>query len=112
MTVVVRLLALQTSPYGVMDRFHASHMVFYKLALPQLKYNNQIPTQIHMSYNYLFKCIIIGDTNVGKSCLLLKYIDNTFRLKHEITIGVEFGSKLLNVSNRSIKLQVWDTAGQ
>jgi Ras-related protein Rab-2A len=65
-----------------------------------------------MSYDYLLKYIIIGDTSVGKSCLLLKFIEGTFRQKHEITIGVEFGSKVMNVSNKSVKLQVWDTAGQ
>jgi Ras-related protein Rab-2A len=65
-----------------------------------------------MSHNYLFKYIIIGDTSVGKSCLLLKFMDGTFRQKHEITIGVEFGSKILKVGGKSVKLQVWDTAGQ
>lgn len=65
-----------------------------------------------MSHTYLFKYIIIGDTSVGKSCLLLKFMDGTFRQKHEITIGVEFGSKILNVAGKNVKLQVWDTAGQ
>lgn len=65
-----------------------------------------------MSYSYLFKYIIIGDTSVGKSCLLLRLLDGHFREKHEITIGVEFGSKLLKVQNTEIKLQIWDTAGQ
>lgn len=65
-----------------------------------------------MSHDYLLKYIIIGDTSVGKSCLLLKFIDGTFRQKHEITIGVEFGSKIIKASNTSVKLQVWDTAGQ
>jgi Ras-related protein Rab-2A len=65
-----------------------------------------------MSYNYLFKYIIIGDTSVGKSCLLLQFIDRTFRQKHEITIGVEFGSKIMKIGDKSVKLQVWDTAGQ
>jgi len=65
-----------------------------------------------MSYSYLFKYIIIGDTGVGKSCLLLQFIDNRFRQKHEVTIGVEFGARMINVDGKNVKLQIWDTAGQ
>mmetsp|Transcript_52883 Transcript_52883/g.60753 ORF Transcript_52883/g.60753 Transcript_52883/m.60753 type:complete len:216 (+) Transcript_52883:35-682(+) len=65
-----------------------------------------------MSYSYLFKYIIIGDTGVGKSCLLLQFIDRRFRQKHEVTIGVEFGARMINIDGKNIKLQIWDTAGQ
>ena len=65
-----------------------------------------------MSYSYLFKYIIIGDTGVGKSCLLLQYTDKRFRHDHDLTIGVEFGSRLMRVNGTDIKLQIWDTAGQ
>ncbi|CAD8200001.1 unnamed protein product [Paramecium pentaurelia] len=65
-----------------------------------------------MSYDYLFKYIIIGDSGVGKSCLLLQLLDKRFRQKHEVTIGVEFGAKPIEVDDLNIKLQVWDTAGQ
>lgn len=65
-----------------------------------------------MSYNYLFKYIIIGDTGVGKSCLLLQFTDSRFRNDHDLTIGVEFGAKLATIDNKSIHLQIWDTAGQ
>lgn len=58
-----------------------------------------------MSFSYMFKFIIIGDTGkpynifigVGKSCLLLQFIDHRFRQKHEVTIGVEFGAKMITV---------------
>lgn len=78
-------------------------------------------------YSYLFKYIIIGDTGktkeffvffhifylgVGKSCLLLQFIDKRFRQKHEVTIGVEFGARMISVDSKNIKLQIWDTAGQ
>ena len=69
-----------------------------------------------MSFSYMFKFIIIGDTGryvtdlgVGKSCLLLQFIDHRFRQKHEVTIGVEFGAKMITVGDKSIKLQIWDT---
>ncbi|CAD8111496.1 unnamed protein product [Paramecium sonneborni] len=65
-----------------------------------------------MSYDFLFKYIIIGDSGVGKSCLLLQLLDKRFRQKHEVTIGVEFGAKPIEVDDLNIKLQVWDTAGQ
>jgi len=63
-------------------------------------------------FDYLFKYIIIGDASVGKSCLLLQFTNNRFKEEHDATIGVEFGSKKINVNNQMIKLQVWDTAGQ
>ena len=65
-----------------------------------------------MSYSYLFKYIIIGDTGVGKSCLLLQFTDKRFRHDHDLTIGVEFGSRMIHLDDKDIKLQIWDTAGQ
>mmetsp|Transcript_2203 Transcript_2203/g.3669 ORF Transcript_2203/g.3669 Transcript_2203/m.3669 type:complete len:216 (+) Transcript_2203:244-891(+) len=67
-----------------------------------------------MSFAYLFKYIIIGDTSVGKSCLLLQFTDKRFQPVHDLTIGVEFGARLIHVgeNNTPIKLQIWDTAGQ
>jgi len=65
-----------------------------------------------MSYAYLFKYIIIGDTGVGKSCLLLQFTDKRFQPVHDLTIGVEFGARMVNIDNKQIKLQIWDTAGQ
>ncbi|CAH8656714.1 unnamed protein product [Schistosoma rodhaini] len=65
-----------------------------------------------MSYAYLFKYIIIGDTAVGKSCLLLQFTDQRFQPVYDLTIGVEFGARMVNIGDKQIKLQVWDTAGQ
>merc|ERR1711878_249593 len=67
---------------------------------------------VAMSYSYLFKYIIIGDTGVGKSCLLLQFTDKRFRADHNLTIGVEFGARLITMDGKQIKLQIWDTAGQ
>jgi len=49
---------------------------------------------------------------VGKSCLVLQLLEEKFRLKHDVTIGVEFGIRYLNVNNTVLKIQIWDTAGQ
>jgi small GTP-binding protein len=70
-----------------------------------------------MSFEYIMKFVITGDANVGKSCLLSKYANHTFQPDYEITIGVDYESKiiqLVDVNNQSIpvKLQIWDTAGQ
>lgn len=65
-----------------------------------------------MSYAYLFKYIIIGDTGVGKSCLLLQFTDRRFQPIHDLTIGVEFGARMVTIDNKQVKLQIWDTAGQ
>jgi len=65
-----------------------------------------------MDYAYLFKYIITGDMGVGKSCLMMRFIEGKFRENHDITIGVEFGSKKVVNDDQTIKLQIWDTAGQ
>ena len=64
-----------------------------------------------MSYAFLFKYIIIGDTGVGKSCLLLQFTDKRFQPVHDLTIGVEFGARMISIDNKQIKLQIWDTVG-
>lgn len=51
----------------------------------------------------------MGYSGVGKSCMLLQYTDQRYREKHEVTIGVEFGAKLLKFKENNIKLQIWDT---
>ena len=63
-------------------------------------------------YDTLFKLIIIGDTGVGKSCLLLRATRDIFKEEHDVTIGVEFGSFSIKVEDTAVKIQIWDTAGQ
>ena len=65
-----------------------------------------------MDQDILFRVIIVGDTGVGKSCLLLRFRENTFNEQHNVTIGVDFGSKSIEIGSTSVKLQIWDTAGQ
>ena len=49
---------------------------------------------------------------MGKSCILLQFTENKFRNQHELTIGVEFGSKTTELNGKLVKIQIWDTAGQ
>ena len=65
------------------------------------------------SFRYVFKYIIIGDPSVGKSCILNMFLNNRFSTEYEITVGVEFGAKTIDLANsQKVKLQIWDTAGQ
>lgn len=63
-------------------------------------------------YDHLFKLLIIGDSGVGKSSLLLRFSDNTFTGSYITTIGVDFKIKTVNIDDEKVKLQIWDTAGQ
>lgn len=66
-----------------------------------------------MNYTYLFKYIMIGNSGVGKSSLLYKFINNKITNETEPTIGVEYYSKIINIKNLvNIKLNIFDTAGQ
>ncbi|TBT99917.1 small Rab GTP-binding protein [Hamiltosporidium magnivora] len=63
-------------------------------------------------YKYLFKVILIGDSGVGKTCLINRYTDNVYHTNYISTIGVDFKIKTLKIANEVSKLQIWDTAGQ
>ena len=59
-------------------------------------------TQTH--FDALFKIIIIGDSGIGKSCILKRLIDDDFSEDHDVTVGVEFGSYLIKVEDKTLKL--------
>lgn len=63
-------------------------------------------------YHYLFKILLLGDSNVGKSCLLARFADDSYTDDHHTTIGVDFKVKTIEVGGKITKLQLWDTAGQ
>ncbi len=65
-----------------------------------------------INYDYLLKYIIVGDSAVGKSNLLLRFIHDDFKIEYQSTIGVEFDAKNLNIKNKIFRLQIWDSAGQ
>ena len=62
--------------------------------------------------NISLKILLIGDSMVGKTCLLLNYVDHVFPEDHIATIGVEYKDKYITKDNYNIRLQLWDTAGQ
>ncbi|XP_028813996.1 ras-related protein Rab-19 isoform X2 [Denticeps clupeoides] len=63
-------------------------------------------------FDYLFKIILIGDTNVGKTCVVHSFKTGTFLEKQQNTLGVDFTVRTLDIDGKKIKMQVWDTAGQ
>ena len=65
-----------------------------------------------VNFDYLLKYIIIGDAAVGKSNLLLRYVHGQFKPEYQLTIGVEFGAKNIEIDSKMFRIQIWDTAGQ
>ncbi len=62
-------------------------------------------------YDEGFKIIIAGSSGVGKSCLLLRFVDNVFSTNTISTIGVDFKFKTMEINGTTVKMQIWDTAG-
>ncbi|XP_004560982.1 ras-related protein Rab-19-like [Maylandia zebra] len=64
------------------------------------------------TFDFLFKLILIGDSNVGKTCVIQNFKSGIFSEKQQNTIGVDFTVRTLNIEGKKVKMQVWDTAGQ
>ncbi|XP_010864507.4 ras-related protein Rab-19 isoform X1 [Esox lucius] len=63
-------------------------------------------------FDFLFKIILVGDSDVGKTCIVQSFKSGVFVEKQQNTIGVDFTVRTLNIDGRKVKMQVWDTAGQ
>jgi len=64
------------------------------------------------NYEMMFKVVLVGDSFVGKTNIMSKYLKNEFHEDSKATVGVEFGSRQFNIEGHVIKAQIWDTAGQ
>eukprot|EP00727_Mastigamoeba_balamuthi_P012024 m51a1_g7444 putative ras-like gtp-binding protein ypt1 (1013) ;mRNA; f:92802-96151 len=78
----------------------------------KVAYKHQEETRAATEYDYMFKILLVGDSGVGKSCLLLRFSDDVFTDSHITTIGVDFKIKSVDLGGKVVKLQIWDTTGQ
>lgn len=100
-------------------------MKFLKMEDRIVIFNGRLPENIEIinpqmsklkrkdeSYDYLVKLIIIGDSGVGKTNILMRFCEQDFKNNYVATIGVDFKIKTIQVDDKRFKLQIWDTAGQ
>ncbi|VDK55083.1 unnamed protein product [Anisakis simplex] len=79
----------------------------------QSKYRLKSTNQKRRSVaDYLLKFLIIGNAGTGKSCIMHQFVEKKFKADSTHTIGVEFGSRMVVLGGKKVKLQIWDTAGQ
>ncbi|KAH0617010.1 hypothetical protein JD844_028570, partial [Phrynosoma platyrhinos] len=69
-------------------------------------------SEVDEAFDYLFKIILIGDSNVGKTCVVHRFKSGQYHAKQQNTIGVDFTVRSLEIDGKKVKIQVWDTAGQ
>ena len=102
-------LHLETSPYKMLTKniFEFTQNNNDDIKLERLDKNTKTS-----GYDYLFKLVMVGDTGVGKSCILMRFGDNKYNDDCESTIGVDFIVRTVIIDGKIIKLQIWDTAGQ
>ena len=62
-------------------------------------------------FDYCIKLIVIGDSDVGKTSILVKFTDEQFKSTHITTVGIDFKIKTMKIDDKVVKVQVWDTAG-
>lgn len=74
--------------------------------------DTESPRRSSKNYDYLFKIILIGDSGVGKTSILARFVGEEVVKSHISTIGIDFKMKCLSVDGKQVKIQVWDTAGQ
>ncbi len=78
----------------------------------RLELDLEMAAKPNATYDYLIKLLLIGDSGVGKSCLLLRFSDDAFNTSFITTIGIDFKIRTVEIDNKRCKLQIWDTAGQ
>ncbi|KII71095.1 Ras-related protein Rab-11A [Thelohanellus kitauei] len=67
---------------------------------------------ISSEFDISYKVLLLGDSGVGKSQLLSRFVKQELNMHSKSTIGVEFGSRLIEIDGKVVKVMIWDTAGQ
>ncbi|KAI0962916.1 GTPase Ypt2, variant 2 [Taiwanofungus camphoratus] len=98
------LCSITTGRYKRLRSLICSHCNIYC----GLSFQNMPPPH----YDFLIKLLLIGDSGVGKSCLLLRFCDDAWTPSFITTIGIDFKIRTIELDGKRIKLQIWDTAGQ
>jgi small GTP-binding protein len=89
------------------DQFHLLSPLFQSLLIPLSP-----PSMLGHRFDYSLKIVVLGDSGVGKTCLLLRFVRDAWDSDSQPTLGVEFLAKIINTDKHRIQLQLWDTAGQ
>jgi len=64
------------------------------------------------AYDYNSKILLIGDSSVGKTSIMMRFVNDKFTSSFITTIGIDYITKIINSSGYKVKLQIWDTVGQ
>ncbi|CAI9762043.1 unnamed protein product [Fraxinus pennsylvanica] len=97
---------------GYCLRFHIIFAIWVCFSRNKSNQMAAPPARARADYDYLIKLLLIGDSGVGKSCLLLRFSDGSFTTSFITTIGIDFKIRTIELDGKRIKLQIWDTAGQ
>lgn len=93
--------------------YYGNPQTNFKIVLESINKHLSVNNMSNYSdYDYLFKILLIGDSGVGKSCLLMRFMDEKYSETYISTIGVDFKIRTLHLDDKIIKMQIWDTAGQ
>lgn len=105
MNIKIIIFIVDYKLYHITDYYNVKITKLENL-MSNIKHNKE-------GFDYLAKIAIIGDSSVGKTNMLLRYISGDYHMSHLVTIGIDFKIKTITLSNNfKMKLQIWDTAGQ
>ena len=95
-----------------MSTFSVSELTTFSAVAASRSGRYSAAQQTGKEYDFVIKLLLIGDSGVGKSCLLVRFSDDAFSASYITTIGIDFKIRTIELDGKRIKLQIWDTAGQ